>query len=159
MTRKHMWPWISGIMLLIPEASYLPSEALEKVETRKIRITSCPQATSSSQPFLYSRTDGRAFTADCVWSPADAVCCVIPTRKHVNIALKEKKNSKREKKWSRSGLRCALTGHERSKAVGAYSSKTCSRRAARGKVPGQRQSGCRQRDQFKKPPCRSESAR
>lgn len=30
MTRKHMWPWIPGIMLLIPEASHLPSEALEK---------------------------------------------------------------------------------------------------------------------------------
>lgn len=60
MTRKHMWPWILRIMLLIPEVSYLPTEAPEKVQTRKIKITSCTQASLSSSsltwmvaPFLW----------------------------------------------------------------------------------------------------------
>lgn len=118
-----MWPWISGIMLLIPEASYLPSEALEKVETRKIRITSCPQATSSSHRFFTAERRSLLSTAPSHRTAFD----VLPTQfavsfqGDVNITSKEK-NSKREKNKSL-GLRCTLTGHERSKA-GAYSSKT-----------------------------------
>lgn len=54
MIRKHMWPWILRIMLLIPEVSCLPTEAPEKVKTRKIKITSCTQASLSSSSLMWS---------------------------------------------------------------------------------------------------------
>lgn len=87
MTRKHMWPWILRIMLLIPEVSYLPTEAPEKVQTRKIKITSCTQASLSSSsltwmvaPFLWwitQTTVEHNFNSNFIWSSASAVCSVI----------------------------------------------------------------------------------
>ena len=52
-----MWPWILRIMLFIPKVSGLPAEAPKRVQTRKIKITSCTRASLSSssltQTILY----------------------------------------------------------------------------------------------------------
>lgn len=51
--RKHMWPWSPRIMLLIPKVSCLPTETPKKVQTRKIKITSCTQASLSSSSLTW----------------------------------------------------------------------------------------------------------